>query len=485
MNTFLHSVQTFLHSVTTKDRYATYGSGSSSAAQPGYSPRTDSGAFGPAEQLTDEIGVQLYQDPATTTTATSSNNPYQYSLPTSASATSLSKNNTASPKLVRQPYTPGMRSAQARTPASASASSIPLQDFGSGGAPPPPTPALSWKRIDRWLELNYPELQDQVNDPVTEVDLNEFETDFDCVLPADVRDSFLVHDGQERGSRPCGLVFGITMLDLESVAEEWSHWKTAAARISEAIKKQQTTNSPPSGKGKTAKNASSPSSAAPVNLSWLEHQDSLPQGAVHKVYAHPAWIPLVSDYLGNNLAIDLSPGPQGRWGQVILFGREYDCKYVVAPSWANFLMTFADDLEHGQHLINDEFEEGEFMFRASSGKLVPYFEVLKSRIKRLNPQKQSSATPSKTGQQQQQGSPYSQQPASEPAVPTSPSKAPVPTVGRTISTVPVHKRDQSKQEKEAEVPAERLADTKPDSIQEKKEPDQAQPGPTGLTEVEL
>lgn len=273
---------------------------------------------------------------------------------------------------------------------------IPLQEYADG-VPPPPAPGLSWKRIDRWMESNYPELAEEVNDEATSYDLNELEADLECTFPLDVRDSFLIHDGQERGGRPCGLIFNLILLDLESVSEEWTHWKNTGIKISKMAKAYHA-NQRASAAAAASAAVPGPSSAVPPgnarrmpkpagkasgNLSWLDHQESVPEGAIQRVYAHPGWIPLISDFLGNYIGVDLAPGPKGRWGQVILFGREFDRKYVVAPSWAAFLMTFADDLENGNHLIEDETEVGELSFRASNGRLVPYFDVLRSRTDRL------------------------------------------------------------------------------------------------------
>lgn len=352
MNNFFNNVQSFFHSVTTNDRYA---SGSNNFAR-----RTVSGGFGPAAPLTsDEDGAYR------------SGNPYGSR---NSSSTNLSSS--------RLPYTPGMRSSQV-----GNSGNIPLQDYDDG-APPAPAPVLSWKRIDRWMEANYPELEEEISDEATSYDLNELEADLNCTLPMDVRDSFLVHDGQERGGRPCGLIFGLTLLDLESVSEEWTHWKNTSIKILNMTRQYHANRQANAAAGSSSQHQQHNSKAAAGNangnLSWLDHQTSVPEGAIQRVYAHSGWIPLISDFLGNNIGIDLAPGPKGKWGQVILFGREFDKKYVIAPSWAAFLLMFADDLENGNHYINDETEVGELSFRANNGRLIPYFDVLRSRAERQN-----------------------------------------------------------------------------------------------------
>ena len=87
-----------------------------------------------------------------------------------------------------------------------------MQGFADG-APPPPPASYSWKKIDRWLENNYLE-------GCTQNDVNELEHEPDCSLPQDVRDSLAIHDGQERGGTPTGVVFGCMLLDCEEIVQE-------------------------------------------------------------------------------------------------------------------------------------------------------------------------------------------------------------------------------------------------------------------------
>jgi cell wall assembly regulator SMI1 len=215
---------------------------------------------------------------------------------------------------------------------------IQMQSFNDGLPPPPPV-SHSWKRMDRWLEDNYEELWEQLGEPATFNDVNELEHDLDCTLPQEVRESLQVHDGQERGGRPTGIIFGCMLLDCEEIVQEWQQWRT----VNEAyFSHNQSNYSIPQAPIKAF--AGSSSSAVPVpqaqaagNPQWRQElqdkQDSQPANAIQKAYAHPAWIPMARDWGGNNIAIDLAPGPTGKWGQVILMGRDYDCKYVISRSW--------------------------------------------------------------------------------------------------------------------------------------------------------
>lgn len=56
---------------------------------------------------------------------------------------------------------------------------------------------------------------------------------------------------------------------------------------------------------------------------------------------------MLKDNIGNQIAMDLSPGPNGKWGQIILFGRDFDTKLVIASSLQEFIFGFVTDLEQG------------------------------------------------------------------------------------------------------------------------------------------
>jgi cell wall assembly regulator SMI1 len=264
---------------------------------------------------------------------------------------------------------------------------IQLQSFEEG-LPPAPPATHSWKRIDRWAEENYEELFDQLCEGSTNNDLNELEHQLDCSLPMDVRESLQIHDGQERGGMPTGIIFGCMLLDCEEIAQEWENWR----KVNQEFLKQPIHHKPSAPSkalgGATASSSSSASaqqqSSSGNNPFWREElmarQDSQPSNAIQKVYAHPGWIPLVRDWGGNNLAVDLAPGPAGRWGQVILFGRDYDCKYVVARSWSAFLATVADDLNSGKWFVDEDTNELKLR-EFKTNKVEPaYLDILRWRM---------------------------------------------------------------------------------------------------------
>lgn len=286
------------------------------------------------------------------------------------------------------PYSPGMRSLtsqrrrsneQGATADAVGPGEIQMQSFHDG-APPPPPVSHSWNKIDRWAEHNYEELFDQLGQGCTQNDVNELEHELDCSLPLEVRESLQVHDGQERGGLPTGIIFGCMLLDCEEIVHEWKNWRTVSEEYfhnSTVIQHQ------PPPKAFAGSSSAAPSHAA-SNPLWrqdlLDRQDSQPPLAIQKAYAHPGWIPLARDWGGNCVAVDLAPGPAGKWGQVIIFGRDYDCKYVIARSWASFLAVVADDLSSPNVFVDEETSELKLRLFKKQNVEPPYLEIMRWRV---------------------------------------------------------------------------------------------------------
>lgn len=214
-----------------------------------------------------------------------------------------------------------------------SSSMLPLHNArpGSLSAPYPPL-ALTWNRLRAWLASEYPELGDTLNYGILPQDLQQIEMAFGFALPQSIRDSYLCADGQEAESAAgCseGLFFGLTLLPLEDVLEEWRFWR-------------EVDEDPNTG----------------ANPRLRELMGSIPPGWVKKEYSSRGWIPLAADKAGNYLGVDMNPGEGGSVGQVIVFGRDFDTKVVMwrgdgPHGWAKWLAGFVDDLESG-----DGFELG-------------------------------------------------------------------------------------------------------------------------------
>ncbi|KAG8895221.1 Cell wall assembly regulator [Tulasnella sp. 403] len=210
---------------------------------------------------------------------------------------------------------------------------LPLHhDPSSNGLPVSPlqsSPPLhhTWNRLRNWLSSEYTELGDTLNYGIDPAVITAVQMELGLPLPSAVRDSYLMCDGQEVESSagcPDGLFFGLTLLPLEDVLEEWRFWR----EVDE-----------------------DPATGANTRLRSV--MKSIPDGYVRKEYSCRGWLPLVTDRAGNYLGVDLHPGEQGTYGQVIVFGRDFDTKVVMwrgegEGGWGRWLASFVDDLENSE-----------------------------------------------------------------------------------------------------------------------------------------
>ncbi|OAV97677.1 hypothetical protein PTTG_09643 [Puccinia triticina 1-1 BBBD Race 1] len=283
--------------------------------------------------------------------------------------------------------------------------------------PSSPTPVYGsldrlWKRITRILvEKPYqlPELADTLSYPATEQAIHALDAllqPYHLALPPVIRHHFLTHDGQDvftlnsarcSGSAPLGIVWGLWLMSCEEVEAEWGFWRRfdgglmpgdafaatdfASYQYQQQQQQQQHHHHHQQHQQQQQQQQQQDDHHHQQNTRVDQGMSSCPSGWVREVYSHPAWIPLLSDRVGNYIGIDLSPPPDSTYstprnpspssssgderrlgggqgnarpeaGQVIAFGREIDEKVVLwrgegRDGWANWLASFADDLEDG------------------------------------------------------------------------------------------------------------------------------------------
>lgn len=327
---FMDSVKAFLHSVTTEDHYALYGSP--------YGNSTAGGAVG--------------HDAAASTSRL-------HELSSSQTHSPASSRNASSSNIAG--YRPGLRSSSTNL---SGVSGQEMQSFSSNGQPPLPSVDSLWERIVSFLEEEYPELEDSLNSGASSADLNEFEKDLAVgPLPVEVRQFYKIHDGQFRGGKPTGLLMGLTLLDVESIMEEYALW----AKVAERVEKQQLSLHHQQQQLKDAPSSSSAQATREkLSNTYLMHQKSYPPGAVQPYYVHRGWVPVARDLFGNLIGLDLAPGPNGTRGQMILYGRDFDTKIVIASSFQELIFQFVTDLESGNYQIDKSESYGDNGFLDSS-----------------------------------------------------------------------------------------------------------------------
>ncbi len=189
----------------------------------------------------------------------------------------------------------------------------------------------TWKRLDAVLRELAPIVQKDLNRPSKKRPIYALEKALNYSLPSDVKESLLCHDGQKDDTGGC--IFEMRLLSVNAILHEW---KNNRVFDFDAVPDKRVS-------------------------SW-------PKNKVQLCELHPAWIPLVADWSGNYIGVDLAPDLGGQRGQVIVFGRSESRHYVFADSWGDFLLSYVDDLESGNYeVILNEGEEDVPEFRYYEG----------------------------------------------------------------------------------------------------------------------
>lgn len=154
----------------------------------------------------------------------------------------------------------------------------------------------------------------------TQASIDAFEAATGLELPEEVRELFRGHDGQT--SARVGLAAGFHFVSLHEAQKLMHDWAATRAQLGESIKDLDRACS------------------------------SQPREAIQRKYSLPGWMPLLRDNEGNAIGVDLQPASEGRFGQVINFGRDEDEKFVLFPSATELMEWLATQLEADQVVLD-------------------------------------------------------------------------------------------------------------------------------------
>jgi cell wall assembly regulator SMI1 len=171
-----------------------------------------------------------------------------------------------------------------------------------------PAIRATWDRIEAWCKRHLPRVLRKLNPGASARTIEALERAIGRPLPTDVCESFAIHDGG-----PKSFLFGYDLLSTEAVIHEWERWRGWVNPDEDPLIRSL--------------------------------RSSSPAGAIEPDYFNPGWIPVMEWPGITGVAVDLSPGPTGRVGQVINYGRDDSSKHVLASGWAEFLAEYASFLE--------------------------------------------------------------------------------------------------------------------------------------------
>src|SRR4051794_35108963 len=128
---------------------------------------------------------------------------------------------------------------------------------------------IVWNRIEKWLGANAPEVLGGLNPPATPVQISQAEAALGIAFPHDLRDTFLIHNGQ--ASHPPWLLDGWEFMSVERIVDEWKVWKDL------------------------------------LDGGDFTGMESDSEGYTVTDWWGPLWIPLTYDGSGNHHCLDLNP----------------------------------------------------------------------------------------------------------------------------------------------------------------------------------
>ncbi len=174
----------------------------------------------------------------------------------------------------------------------------------------------TWARIERWLAESAPDVLHSLRAGAPDEQISNAEAALGVTLPEDVRTSYRMHDGQSPDGP--GLVDAWEFLSLSRMVEEWRIWKGL------------------------------------LDGGDLAEAKSEPEEGVADDWWSPKWVPLTYSGSGDHHCLDLAPTPDGEVGQIILMYHDVPTRQVVARSFGAWLEAFADDLEAGRYVYDED-----------------------------------------------------------------------------------------------------------------------------------
>lgn len=177
------------------------------------------------------------------------------------------------------------------------------------------------QKINKWLQRHASRIAElSLQGPADARELVMMEQEIGKSLPTDFKELYLWHNGLTSEENFGSLFFGINFFPIDRVISEYRERKTTT--LSDPVLKAD--------KGIDTSNV-----------------------------FNPNWIKFGFDGSHTALFLDLSPGSEGAFGQIIFIDDEYKTGIVVAQSTAQLLADFASDLENNlYHLAADALEDG-------------------------------------------------------------------------------------------------------------------------------
>ncbi len=178
-----------------------------------------------------------------------------------------------------------------------------------------------WKSIELKLTEIAPDILDNLNDGVTDGEVENLEKIINAKLPTDFTAFYKIHNGQTTGS--AGLIECEELLSFERILDEWQIWKDLL----------------------DSKNFEDNNGAF----------TSTPDTGIKNNWWNALWIPITYDGSGNHYCLDLDPTNQGNYGQIIRMWHDNAQRSWVANSFNEWITVYNDKLVGGQLVYSEDY----------------------------------------------------------------------------------------------------------------------------------
>ena len=169
----------------------------------------------------------------------------------------------------------------------------------------------AWDRIEQWLEKNMP--QASIASGADDSEINALQEFIGLTLPEGLRASLLRHNGMESW-------IGGSLSSVTQIKGTWERWAPLVD-----------------------------SGYVQENMPVTEENEY-----IQPVWWCKSWIPIQFSGSGDNIVIDLQPGPLGKLGQVLDFSHEIGARGPIFSDYSEYLLDFAVSLESGKYEVFED-----------------------------------------------------------------------------------------------------------------------------------
>jgi cell wall assembly regulator SMI1 len=180
----------------------------------------------------------------------------------------------------------------------------------------------TWVIIENWLDENAPQMKAALNTGVTNEDVVQLEALIGAKLPEDFVAFYKVHNGQD--PREGGLINTEELLSFDRIKDEWGIWKDLLD-----------------------KNTFTDDNGVPYQ------SDS--DAEIKPDWWNPLWIPITYDGSGNHYCLDLDPGRNGHYGQIIRMWHDDAERSFEADSFGAWIKEYARKLQRDEYMYSDDW----------------------------------------------------------------------------------------------------------------------------------